>query len=331
EIDNKTYFVFWNKQNMENFNNTKIGTLIYAFEVTKLKDEFHHNIILSILQPIMGMIIFILILNWLFNYIVKQNRIYRKEIDKIITKNRQKDQQMMHQSRLAQMGEMISMIAHQWRQPLTAISATSANINLKTKLDKLDANTALELSDRISRYSQHLSTTIDDFRDFFKHNKEKKDTNYTEVIKGVLNIIETSIINQNITLIQNLTSTDTLHTYPNELKQVILNLIKNAEDVLVESNIPNPTITIETKDKILTISDNAGGVPEDIIDKIFDPYFSTKTKKNGTGLGLYMSKTIIEEHCNGKLYVSNNNIVNQDGSTSYGAVFNINLEKANDD
>ncbi|MEA1915197.1 MAG: PAS domain-containing sensor histidine kinase [Campylobacterota bacterium] len=222
-----------------------------------------------------------------------------------VDKNRQKDQQLFQQSRLAQMGEMISMIAHQWRQPLAAISSTSAGINIKAKLDKLTPDTAIELSDKISEYSQHLSQTINDFRDFFKSNKEKENTNYDEIIYGVLNIVENSIVNQNITLVKNLNSKETFNTYSNELKQVVLNLMKNAEDVLLDKEIKNPMITIETKDNLLIISDNGGGIPNEIMDKIFDPYFSTKTKKDGTGLGLYMSKVIIEEHCDGKLMVAN--------------------------
>ena len=141
---------------------------------------------------------------------------------------------------------------------------------------------------------------------FLNQTKKKKETTYEELIKKVLEIIEVSIVNKNIKLITKLNCQKTFFTYPNELRQVILNLIKNAEDILTEKKIKNSTIIIETKDGILTVSDNGGGIPEDIIDKIFDPYFSTKIKKDGTGLGLYMSKTIIEEHCNGKLTVTNN-------------------------
>ncbi len=252
--------------------------------------------------------------------IVELNSSLEDKIKQEVEKNRKQDQQLLQQSRLAQMGEMISMIAHQWRQPLAAISSTSSGINLKAKLNKLDKDTAIELSSKISQYSQHLSSTIDDFRDFFKSNKEKRETTYDELVKSVLNIVEISILNQNINLVKKLNSKDTLTTYPNEIKQVILNLIKNAEDVLLEKGIENPIITIETQSSTLTISDNGGGIPEDIIDKVFDPYFSTKTKKDGTGLGLYMSKTIIEEHCGGKLIVSND---------KDGAVFTIELEVNN--
>ncbi len=228
-----------------------------------------------------------------------------------------KNKHLIQQSRLAQMGEMISMIAHQWRQPLAAISATSSAINLKTQLNTIEKDNLLELTDKISDYSQHLSTTIDDFREFFKPNKIKQNTNYTELVQGVLSIIEISLNNKEIVLHKNLNSKIIFNTYSNEIKQVILNLIKNAEDILIENKIEKPIITITTNNNILTISDNGGGINQDILPKIFDPYFSTKIKKDGTGLGLYMSKTIIEEHCGGKLNVSND---------KDGAIFTIDLE-----
>jgi len=237
-----------------------------------------------------------------------------------VQKNRKKDKQLLEQSRMAQMGEMMSMIAHQWRQPLSAISSTSAGINLKAKLNKLDKTTCIELTDKISDYAQHLSSTINDFRDFFKPNKERKETTFTELLNGVLKIVEVSIENKNIKIIKKFSSNKTFHTYPNEIKQVILNLLHNAEDILIEKNIENPQIEINTYENKITISDNGGGIDENIIDKVFDPYFSTKKQKNGTGLGLYMSKTIIEEHCSGKLCVHND---------ENGAVFTIILEEDN--
>jgi len=251
-----------------------------------------------------------------------------------IEKNKQQNNLMMHQSRLAQMGEMISMIAHQWRQPLAAISSTSGAINLKSQLGILDSETTIKLSNKISEYSEHLSKTIDDFREFFKSNKEKNDTSYNELVESVLGIVETSLTTKNIKLITNLNCDKKLYTYPNEIKQVILNLIKNSEDILldkqkdIKTTIDKhkefiPTIIIESNNGILTISDNGGGVREDIIDKVFDPYFSTKTKRDGTGLGLYMSKTIIEEHCAGKLSVYNNEMTDSNGTVSNGAVFTI--------
>ena len=243
------------------------------------------------------------------------------KIQEEVEKSRQKDRQLLQQSRLAQMGEMLSMIAHQWRQPLTAISATSGSLIVKAKLNKIDKDTVVKSAEKISSYSQYLSSTIDDFRDFFKSNKEKKETDFEELVKSVLNIIETSIRNKNIDIIIEMNSKDRFYSYPNELKQVIMNLLKNAEDVLLEKEIENPLIIIRSLKKgdsyILEVEDNAGGVPEEILDKIFDPYFSTKLEKDGTGLGLYMSKMIIEEHCKGKLTVRNG---------ENGAIFTIEIK-----
>ncbi|MBE9525510.1 MAG: FIST C-terminal domain-containing protein [Proteobacteria bacterium] len=256
------------------------------------------------------------------------NKNLEEKVNNEIEKNRQKEQQLLQQSRLAQMGEMISMIAHQWRQPLSAISSTSAAINLKARLNKLDNDVVIDLSDKISGYSQHLSNTIDDFREFFKPNKDRRETNLDEIVESVLVIVEDSIKNKNINLIKQMNAHQNFNSYPNELKQVVLNLIKNAEDVFSDSNInqviEQATIRIRTYQKgdyvIFEIKDNGGGIDENIIENIFDPYFSTKTKKDGTGLGLYMSKTIIEEHCGGQLSVSND---------KEGAIFTISLETIN--
>ena len=250
------------------------------------------------------------------------NDTLKSKVKQEIEKNRYQEQMMIQQTRMAQMGEMISMIAHQWRQPLTAISATSATIEIKAQLNNLDNITAQQKAREISTFSQHLSSTIDDFRNFFKTNKEKTNTNYNELIQSVLNIIGASISNRKITLTKELNSHSNFNTYANELKQVLLNLIKNAEDALIEKNIDNGYIKLYTHEDeyncILEVHDNAGGIPDHIRNKIFEPYFSTKTKKDGTGLGLYMSKTIIEEHCFGKLSVHND---------ENGAIFIISLPK----
>jgi len=259
---------------------------------------------------------------------------YKKEIESLnenlesrvkeeVEKNMLKDRQLLEQSRLAQMGELISMIAHQWRQPLTAIASASTAIGLKAQLNKLDNDSATELSGKISTYVQHLSETIDDFRNFFKKNRHKVETNYDEIISSVLNIIHNSLKNKNIDIIQNMECKISFFAYPNELKQVILNLLKNAEDALVENNTENSFIKIKTyienEKAILEVSDNGGGIDQGIIDKVFDPYFSTKLKKDGTGLGLYMSKIIVEEHCNGSLNCQN---------TQSGIVFKIEIDLA---
>ena len=226
-----------------------------------------------------------------------------------VEKNREKDKAMLQQSKLAQMGEMIAMIAHQWRQPLSAVSANANDLILKIMLDSYDEKYFDEKLKSITGLSQHLSKTIDDFRGFYKEDKERVEILFSDIAIAVLNIVTTSIENKNIDINTDFNCHIKINTYPNELRQVILNLIKNAEDILVEKQVETPCINIKTFDdetnSYLIISDNGGGIPEGIITKIFDPYFSTKMKKDGTGLGLYMSKIIIEEHCSGKIEAYN--------------------------
>jgi len=252
---------------------------------------------------------------------ITQSEELAEQVKEEENKNKVAQQMMQQQSRLAQMGEMLSMIAHQWRQPLSAISASAAVLYVKASRNKLDKDTAIELSNKITGFSKHLSSTIDDFRDFFKSNKTQTKTDFERILKSVLDIVSNSLEQKSISLNINIISKDEFETFENEVKQVLLNLIKNAEDALVEHDIQNGQINIEINNKVLSVSDNAGGIPDDIIDKVFDPYFSTKTKKDGTGLGLYMSKTIIKEHCNGDLKVINN---------KQGAEFTITLGENND-
>ena len=226
-----------------------------------------------------------------------------------LQKSQQKDKAMLQQSKLAQMGEMIAMIAHQWRQPLTAISSTTSDLYMKIMLENYDSKYFSEKLEEIDDLSQYLSKTIDDFRSFYKEDKEKMSIKFSEITRGALDIVSNSVESKYIILDTKFACEKKIAVYPNELKQVILNLIKNAEDVLVEKEIQNPIIYLKTYDdaqnSYFEVRDNAGGIDDNIIEKIFDPYFSTKTKKDGTGLGLHMSKIIVEDHCGGKLMVCN--------------------------
>ena len=236
-----------------------------------------------------------------------------------IEKNIKKEKKIMEQSRLAQMGEIMSMIAHQWRQPLGTINNAVINIklvifskkyNLENSQERLKFACFLENKlNKIEEYVDFLSATIDDFRTFFKPDNKKELVQLTMPVIKALKMIEASMTVKNIKIIKNFKNNDRIFIYKNELIQVILNILKNSEDNFIEKNIPNPRVVITTE-KILnklriSISDNGGGVSEKIINQIFKPYFSTKTEKNGTGLGLYMSKVIIEEHHNGKINAKN--------------------------
>ncbi|MGB6327279.1 MAG: HAMP domain-containing sensor histidine kinase [Halarcobacter sp.] len=219
--------------------------------------------------------------------------------------NRKKDIQLVQQSRLAQLGEMISMIAHQWRQPLTAISMQASNILIDAQLGIINNESLEKEVNGIQEKTQHLSKTIEDFRNFYKEDKKSVKIKLENIILTSLNIIKASLLNENIKIIEEYYSKEDIELYDNEIMHVVLNILKNTQDKVKEKQIKNPYLKITTENRTISICDNAGGIPEDIIEKIFDPYFSTKDLKNGTGLGLYMSKIIVENHHRGKLSVKN--------------------------
>ncbi|MEA1915003.1 MAG: transporter substrate-binding domain-containing protein [Campylobacterota bacterium] len=253
------------------------------------------------------------------NIVDQLNKNLELRVKEEVHENQLKDQQLFEQSRFAQMGEMIGMIAHQWRQPLAAISSTTINLQIKLELEHYNLSLIKdqekcvhyfkkELAD-IEDYVHVLTHTIDDFRNFYKPNKEANEVNIKEPIVKALKIIKASLISDDITLIEEYHSKTELKLFDSELMQVFLNIIKNAQDNFKSQDIPKKEILIRTTDESegikIMICDNGGGIDQNVVPKIFDPYFSTKDKKNGTGLGLYMSKIIIEEHHKGTINVHN--------------------------
>jgi signal transduction histidine kinase len=224
--------------------------------------------------------------------------------------NRKKQEQLLiQQSKLAEMGEMISMIAHQWRQPLSALSTIIQNIHLRYSLDKLDKEYLDKQRILSNALTEKMSKTIEDFRNFFKPNKEKHAFSIKDAISQTIFLIVDSFKSNSIKIEVQILDDIKLYGFQSELSQVLLNILTNSKDAFLEKNIENPHIIIKAKRiqthiKIL-ISDNAGGIGESIINKIFEPYFTTKDSYNGTGLGLYMSKIIIEQNMQGELKVKN--------------------------
>jgi len=237
------------------------------------------------------------------------NEALEDRVQKEVHKNMEKDIQLMHQARLAQMGEMVSMIAHQWRQPLHIISTAATDLDLKIQFGNIDDDICLKNIGTINMLTQHLSSTIDDFRDFFKVTKEMEETSIDEVVNVTLKIVKEYVENKRIIINTDLDCSAKFDSYPNELKQVLLNLLKNAEDALLERDVKSATINIksyrENGHHCLEVCDNAGGIEEGVKENIFNAYFTTKADGQGTGLGLYMSKRIITEHCGGTLSVEN--------------------------
>lgn len=291
------------------------GSIFYESKEKWITPKILTEIPSWLLWTSMGGILVILML--VFFVVIFKKMVMKKSIELL-----QKEEIMLMQSRQASMGEMISMIAHQWRQPLSVISMSTNNIKASIALEEEISNQELEkLMQNISDEVEHLSKTIDDFRNFFKPNKIKIETYISKVVDNATKIIGKSLQNNNIELIIKYEIDYSLKTYPNELLQVLLNIINNAKDILIEKEVSNPKITIialETENSyIIEIYDNGGGIPKDLITKIGKQYFTTKADQ-GTGLGLYMSIAIIEKHLNGSLRWKN---------TDDGVCFRISIPK----
>lgn len=228
-----------------------------------------------------------------------------------LTEIKKNEKIVLEQSKLAAMGEMVSIIAHQWRQPLSAVGSIITTLKLKYNLKRIDLNTYDEKLTQINNYVQYMSNTIDHFRDFLIKDSKKDLVKIEEVVNNSYSLIKNSFDILGIKVnINSKESLNKIYLHKNDLTQVILNILNNAKDALVFNNISNPQITInfsqkESSFQIIEIEDNAGGIDLNIIDKIFNPYFSTKEKKNGTGLGLYICKMIVEKYLNGEISVKN--------------------------
>ncbi|MEA3331607.1 MAG: DUF3365 domain-containing protein [Campylobacterota bacterium] len=221
----------------------------------------------------------------------------------------EKENIMIAQSRHAAMGEMISMIAHQWRQPISVIAMGANNVLADIELNSIDETSLKSAAKTIVKQTQELSKTIDDFRNFFRPEKEVVNVLVEDIFNDVSTVIGKSLQNNNIEVVKKFNNAKEIRTYSRELMQVFINIIKNAKEAIISTEAIKRKISIsidETEnDIVITICDSGGGIKEDIMDKIFNPYFSTKSKNVGTGIGLYMSKTIVEKHLNGTLSVYN--------------------------
>jgi len=252
----------------------------------------------------------------------------QRRVDKEIEQSQKKSAIIFHQSKLVSLGEMIHNIAHQWRLPLNTISTIASGLNINMSLGNctnLDIKKGLK---NIVSAVNHLSDTIDDFRNFYKIDKEKKEFNLKQNILNSLSITS-ALLNENyIKVITNLDESINLYGYENELKQAILNLIQNSKDAIIK-NIPDDKsrlIFIDTKIEngfiTIQIKDNAGGIPQRVIEKIFNQGFTTKGEDGGSGIGLYMTKQIIQNHMDGEICVCNEEYIYENHKYK-GALFTI--------
>ena len=237
------------------------------------------------------------------------NNNLEQKINQAVNELRQKDHLLIQQSRLGVMGEMINNIAHQWRQPLNNIGLIIQNLQYALKTGAINEDLVDDDFDKTMQILMHMSRTIDDFRNFFKEDKEKQLFSIAKTVEQTVSLIADSLKCKYINIALHLDEKITIFGFKNEYTQALLNIINNAKDVLLERKIENPLITIrvfrENDLAIVTVHDNGGGIDESIFASIYDPYFTTKGPDKGTGIGLYMSKMIIEKNMGGSLTASN--------------------------
>ena len=248
------------------------------------------------------------------------NRSLEQRVKQGINENKKKDHLLAQQNKLAAMGEMIGNIAHQWRQPLNTLALLIQKTNMSFKKGKLDDVSMDEATKKSMNVIKQMSDTINDFKNFFVIDKEFIYCATSEIIEQVDAIIGTTLKENEIKFEIVYIDDITISCLKNELSQVVLNIVSNAMDEILSKELKNGKIKITISQSQLNVSiniaDNAGGIPDNVIDKVFEPYFTTKTEGKGTGIGLYMSKTIIETNMNGKLEAHN---------TADGALFTITL------
>lgn len=246
-------------------------------------------------------------------YVVKASKKIFQDVQVItftdISKLREHENMLQQQCKMASMGEMIGNIAHQWRQPLNALSASVFLLSSKYDDNEFEKKDMEAFTDRANTIIQKMSTTINDFKNFFSSDKAKVRFEISQAVDECVSFVKDSYLSNNIELIIHHDENLVLKGFRNELMQVLLILLNNAKDALVENKVKNSEVKIvsKIKDNIITISiqDNGGGIKEEVVNKVFEPYFTTKFQSNGTGIGLYMAKMIIEESMGGKLTLEN--------------------------
>ncbi len=271
--------------------------IILEIPIDEIERETFSNFILTL-----GVILSIFIGFFIFIYIL-----YKKEINL----QNEREKRLVHQNKLASMGEMIGNIVHQWRQPLNSLNINIENLEFDYKDGVIDKEFVDKFIIQQTDTLHFMNKTIDDFRNFFRIDKEKVSFSVKEAIKKSVNIQSAYLKDHAIIL--NITEEDfNVNGVESEFQQVIMNLISNAKDAIIESGQKNGQIDISLIDNKVTVIDNGGGIPDDIIERIFESYYTTKEQDKGTGVGLYMSKMIIEDTMGGKISVAN-----VDGGTKF--------------
>lgn len=239
--------------------------------------------------------------------LLELNKTLEKRVQEEVLKNFENEQMLAQKSKLADMGEMIGNIAHQWRQPLSELSGVLINVQDSFYFDELDHNYLDRQIDKANDILEFMSDTIENFRNFFSIHRESEPFSIKDACDNALSLMDAALKNYSISIIKSYSTDMEYIGHKNEFSQVILNLLCNAKDVLLERQVPKPTIkisiSIQDDKTYISIKDNGGGIEFEDVNKIFEPYFTTKD--NGTGVGLYMSKIIIEKNMKGRIFVKN--------------------------
>ena len=221
---------------------------------------------------------------------------------------KEKENLLIQQNKLASMGEMLNNIAHQWKQPLTNLSFINMDLKLSIKKDEIDKDYLNQIAYESNKQIKFMAKTLDNFKGFYQPNKQKEKFLHSKALKKAVEIVTPSLKGTNIKIDIETIDDSYIYSYENEYIQIILNILNNAKEALLDKGIKEPYIKItidKNKQNILIIEDNAGGIDKEIINKIFDPYFSTKHKNSG--IGLYMSKVILDSHLKGNIEVISKN------------------------
>lgn len=314
--------------------NWMIGTGFYEDEIensikqrkTQLEKQFEQYLLNTLEVTILVTVVLLTISTYLSRILRKRFLRYKRAIEEKALENTRQQTLLAQQSKMAAMGEMIGNIAHQWRQPLSIISTTASGLKLQKEMSILSDKCLIEGLDNINNTVQYLSNTIDDFRNFFKTDKDKKCFYLQEALDNALSLVKTSFKNKDITIIRN-NEDFQINSYRNELIQVLINLLNNSKDELIKKDKDFEKLVFLNVSKVddsikIQIKDNAGGIPKNIINRIFEPYFTTKHQAQGTGIGLYMSREIIVKNMNGKIEAYNTSFT-YNSTLFKGAVFEI--------
>ena len=290
----------------------------------KLTQSYNENIKRIFIVAIIVTLILLLLSFYLSNIIKRKFKNYKRDINHQINENQKQYKLLAQKTKLAAMGEMMENIAHQWRQPLSLITTASSGIKFQKELGMLNDELLIESVDRISSTANHLSQTIEDFRDFFRGDNAKSIFVINNSIEKTLNLLYMRIKTKEIKIIKSIQDVK-IEGFERELLQVLMNILNNAIDVLEKKSDERYIFIdiISEKDCIkIKIKDNGDGIDSEVIERIFEPYFTTKHKSQGTGIGLHMSQEIISRHMKGSLEVENSNFVYKNKSYR-GAIFTI--------